>query len=212
MNTLTEPRRTGAYLKSEAPGTRSRESIAINATAGKLVVGTVLALITAANAGIATAASGNTGNGTLTGITVGNEAITGSYTVTVTAAATNAGDFVVADPFGAEVGTGTVGQAFSGGGIAFTLGDGSTDFAVGDAFTIAVNAGIGEYVAYDDDGSNDGRRTAAGILYAAVDATHQDAPAVAHVRDCEVYADELTGLDDAAVADLLALGIVVRGL
>lgn len=210
MNTQTEARRTGAYLMSEASGTRSRENIVINATAGKLLPGTVLAKLTATNAGSASAVSGNTGNGTVSGITVSNAAITGTYRVTITAAATNGGAFKVTDPFNAEVGTGTVGAAFSGGGIGFTLGDGSTDFAVGDAFTIAVNAGLGEYVAYDDDGSNDGRRTASAILYAAVDATEQDVPAVAHVRDCEVDANELTGLDDAARADLLALGVIVR--
>lgn len=212
MSTLTEPRRTGAYLVSEAPGTRSREAIVINATAGNLPVGTLLAKLTDANAGTASAVAGNTGNGTISGISVGNEAITGTYRVEITAAAANGGSFEVSDPNGTVIGTGTVGTAFSASGLAFTLGDGSTDFIVGDAFTVAVNAGLGEYVPYDDDGANDGRRTAAGILYAAVDATSQDAPAVAHVRDCEVDANELEGLDDSAVADLLALGIIVRGL
>lgn len=210
--TLTEPRRTGAYLISEANGSYSRESIIVNATAGRLEPGTLLAKLTAANAGTASAVGGNTGNGTVTGITVNNAAITGTYRVQITTAATNAGNFTVTNPVGAEVGIGTVGAAFSGGGISFTLGDGSTDFVVGDAFNISVNAGLGEYVAYDDDGANDGRRTASAILYAAVDATEQDAPAVGHVRACEVDATELTGLDAAAVADLLALGIIVRGL
>lgn len=212
MSTLTEPRRTGAYLVSEAPGTRSREAIVVNATAGNLPAGTLLAKLTAANAGTASAVAGNTGNGTISGITVGNDAITGTYRVEITAAAADGGSFEVSDPNGTVIGTGAVGTAFSASGLAFTLGDGSTDFIVGDAFIVAVNAGLGEYVPYDDDGANDGRRTAAGILYAAVDATSQDAPAVAHVRDCEVDANELEGLDDNAVADLLALGIIVRGL
>lgn len=208
--TLTEARRTGAYLLSEANGTRSREAITINARAGRLAVGTILALITAANAATATAKVGNTGAGVMGAITVGNAAITGNYTLAVTAEESGKGAFSLVDPNGDTVGTGTVGTAFSGGGLSFTLADGTPDFKVGDAFTIAVNAGIGEYVAYDDDGTNDGRRTAAGILYAAVDASEQDAPAVAHVRDCEVDANELTGLDAAARSDLLALGIVVR--
>ena len=42
------------------------------------------------------------------------------------------------DPTGARVGTGTVGQPFTGGGLTFTLSDGSTDFAVGDGFILAV--------------------------------------------------------------------------
>lgn len=212
IRTLTEPRRTGAYLISEANGTYSRDEIVVNATAGRLEPGTLLAKLTAANAGSASAVAGNTGNGTVTGITVTNAAITGTYRVQVTAAATNGGTIAVTDPNGDQVGIGAVGTAFTGGGITFTLGDGSTDFAVGDAFNIAVNAGLGEYVPYDDDGANDGRRTASAILYAAVDAERQDVPAVAHVRDCEVDANELTGLDAAGVADLAALGIIVRGL
>lgn len=74
----------------------------------------------------------------------------------------------------------------------------------------------GNYAAYDNTAS-DGTQTAAGILYAAVDATSADAPGVALVRDCEVigdaldYASGVSGGDEtAAVADLLALGIIVR--
>lgn len=202
--------RTGEFLLSEANGARSRAAIRINAGAGKLAAGTLLALLTAANAGIATADAGNTGNGTMGTITVGNDALTGTYVLTITAAEANAGTFALVDPFGATVGTGTVGVAFSAGGLAFTLADGATDFAVDDVFTIAVNAGIGEWVAYDDDGANDGRRAATGVLYAAVDATEADATGVAIVRDAEVIASKLIGSDDAGIADLLALGIVTR--
>jgi hypothetical protein len=210
MTVLTQRPKAGAHIISEANGTLSRERIVVNATAGILAAGTVLAALTAANAATATAAGGNTGNGTVSAITIANDAITGNYTIEITAAAANAGDFVVTDPFGTEVGTGTVGVAFTGGGVAFTLGDGSTDFEVGDAFTLAVNAGVGEYVAYDNDGTDDGRRAASAILYAEVDATTEDAPGVAHVRMCEVNGAELTGLDDDAVADLRQLGIIVR--
>ncbi|MDP3978336.1 MAG: head decoration protein [Pseudomonas sp.] len=202
--------RTGEFLFSEANGGRSREAVRINAGAGKLVAGTLLALLTAANAGIATADGGNTGNGTMGAITVGNDALTGTYVLTITEAAADAGTFSLVDPFGAVVGTGTVGVAFSGGGLAFTLADGATDFAVDDVFTIAVNAGIGEWVAYDDDGANDGRRAATGVLYAAVDATEADATGVAIVRDAEVITSKVVGLDAAGIVDLLALGIVTR--
>lgn len=210
MTILTQGNRTAEFLLSEANGARSREAIVVNAAAGKLAAGTLLAKITAANAATPSAAGGNTGNGTLGAVTVGNEAITGTYVLTITAAAANGGTFSVVDPNGAAVGDGAVGQAFAAGGLAFTLADGSTDFAEGDAFTIVVNAGIGEWVAYDDDGTNDGRRAATGILYAAVDATLADANAVAIVRDAEVVVAKLTGLDANGQADLLALGIVGR--
>lgn len=210
MSVKTEPRRAGDFILSEAGGTRSREAIVINATAGQLSAGTLLAKITAANAANATAKAGNTGNGTMGSVTVGNAAITGTYVLTITAAEANAGDFSVLDPNGVVIGTGSVGDAFSAGGLSFTLADGATDFIVGDGFNIAVNAGIGEWVAYDDDGANDGRRAATGILYGNVDATSADARAVAIVRDAEVIESLLAGLDAAGKADLLALGIIAR--
>jgi len=68
----------------------------------------------------------------------------------------------------------------------------------------------GKWVAYDPAGADDGRRTAAGILYAAADATAGDVKALAHVADCEVREEELTRLDPEAVADLNARQIAVR--
>ena len=212
MNTkYTEGRHPGEHIVSEANGSRSREQIVINAGAGKLVAGTVLGKRTSANsAGSASAGGGNTGNGVFGTVTATNDAITGTYVVTITETADNAGVFDVVDPNGDTIGTGNVAEVFSAEGISFTIADGSTDFEVGDTWTIAVVAGLGEWVAYDDDGTDDGRRVASGVLYAGVDATLEDANAVAHVRDCEVMESALTGLDANGKADLLALGIICR--
>lgn len=210
MTTLHESNHTGEFLLSEANGNRSRDTAVINATAGKLVSGTILAVLTAANAGTVTAVPGNTGNGTFGSVTVDSEAITGTYSVVITEAAAGAGVFTVTDPTGSVVGSGEVAVAFAAGGLSFTIAAGATDFAEGDGWTIAVKAGLGELVPYDDDGTDDGRRTATAILYTAVDATESDAAAAVIVRDAEVAAARLTGLDDAARADLLALGIIVR--
>ncbi|MDP3848619.1 MAG: head decoration protein [Pseudomonas sp.] len=200
----------GEFLLSEANGTRSREEVVISAGSGKVAAGTLIAKITSANAAVPTAKAGNVGNGVLGSFTVGSPAITGAYAVTITEAAANGGKFALANPEGYEVGTGTVGVAFTGGGLTFTLADGTADFAVNDGFTIAVNANLGEWAPYDDDGVNDGRRAAAGILFAPVDATTNDIRAVAVLRDAEVIERLLTGLDAAGRADLFALGIVVR--
>jgi len=209
MPILNEQNHTGEFLLSEANGYRSRETITVNATAGKLAAGTLMALITAANAGVVTAGT-NTGNGAFGAVTVGNAAITGSYKVTITEAVAAAGNFSVTDPNGDVVAAGSVGTLFNAGGLSFTIADGSADFIVGDSWTIAVNAGIGECVPYDDDGANDGRRAATSILYQAVDATTEDVRATAVVRDAEVASARLTGLDAAGTADLRALGIIVR--
>lgn len=211
---LNEGKHTAEYLLSEANGTRSRDAIVIAAGSGKLEAGTVLAKITSTNAATATASSGNDSTASFGTITVSNTANTGTYTLTVTAAAdgSDPAEFTVTAPSGATA-TGVTGAVFTGLGLSFTLTDGLTTgaVAVNDAWSIAVQAGIGQCVPYDDDGTNDGRRTATGILYAEVDASGaEDVNAVAITRDCEVIESELTGLDAAAKADLLALGIICR--
>jgi hypothetical protein len=86
------------------------------------------------------AQAGNTGNGTFAATpTITAGAKEGTYRVEITAAASNAGTFAVEDPEGNLVGIGTVAVAFSQGGVAFTLQDGATDFAVNDGFTFAVS-------------------------------------------------------------------------
>lgn len=210
MSIKTEGVHAGEFLLSEANGERSRANITISAGSGILAAGTLLAMLTAANALISTAQAGNTGNGTVGSASVTTAAITGTYVLEITSTAANGGQFEVTNPVGVVVGVGTVGTAFTGGGISFTLADGSTDFAVGDGFTLAVKAGLGEYTPYDDDGTDDGRRTAGAILYAGVDATENDILAAAIVRDAEVIERLLTGLDAAGKADLAALGIEVR--
>nr|WP_256834491.1 head decoration protein [Pseudomonas oleovorans] len=206
----TEGVYTGEFLLSEANGTRSREEVVIAAGSGILKAGTLIALITAANALTPTANAGNTGNGTIGSVTVTSAAYSGAYTLTIIEAVANGGKFELRSPGDNLVGEGTVGQAFTGGGLTFTLSDGATDFAEGDGFTLTVLANLGEYTAYDDDGTDDGRRAASGILFASVDATVNDVRAVGVMRDAEVIERLLTGLDANGRADLLAKGIVIR--
>ncbi|HCF7389619.1 TPA: head decoration protein, partial [Pseudomonas aeruginosa] len=156
------------------------------------------------------AAAGNTGDGTVGATVVTSAAISGTYVLEITEAGANGGKFEVVDPQGRQVGTGQVGQAFTGGGIGFTLSDGAADFVVGDRFNLQVLAGLGEWTPYDDDGADDGRRAAGGILFGPVDATDTDVKAVAVVRDAEVIVSLLTGLDAAGEADLKALGLILR--
>jgi hypothetical protein len=107
-----------------------------NASSGKPIGG----VEAAAELGAATAAAvaGNTGNGTMGTVTVGAGAKAGVYVLTCIEPGTNAGKFLLQDPDGIAVGVVTVAAAFSAGGLGFTLADGSTDFASGDAFTITV--------------------------------------------------------------------------
>lgn len=89
-------------------------------------------------AGSVAAFGTNTGNGTMGAITVTAGAKLGTYTLEIIEPGANTGTFMVSDPDGVLIGHGVVGSAFSAGGIAFTLADGSTDFVSGDGFTFAV--------------------------------------------------------------------------
>ena len=104
-------------------------------------IGTVLGKTLVSGSATATAGT-NTGNGTMGTITVSGTAEIGTYSLRITKAAANAGDFVVVNPSGVVVGNGTVAVAYSSAGLAFTLADGATDFVVGDTFSIAVTGTV----------------------------------------------------------------------
>lgn len=104
-------------------------------------IGTVLGKTLVSGSATATAGT-NTGNGTMGTITVGGTAEIGTYTLRISKAAANAGDFVVVNPSGNVIGNGTVAVAYNAGGLAFTLADGATDFVVGDTFTISVTGTV----------------------------------------------------------------------
>lgn len=104
-------------------------------------IGTVLGKTLVSGSATATAGT-NTGNGTMGTVTVSGTAEVGTYTLRISKAASNAGDFVVVNPSGNVIGNGTVAVAYSAGGLAFTLADGATDFVVGDTFTIAVTGTV----------------------------------------------------------------------
>ncbi len=112
---LTEAQRTGAFILSEASGTRSREEVTVAAAAAALVAGTVMGKITAS----------------------------------------------------------------------------------------------GKYVAYSN-GAADGSEVAAGVLYAGVADSAADQKAVILARDAEVSGIRLIGSDAPGIADLKAIGIIVR--
>ncbi|MGZ5615632.1 MAG: head decoration protein [Methylobacter sp.] len=214
MATLTEGRHAGEFLVSECDeGFISREAITI--ASGKLVVGAVLGRIETGSA-TAAATAGNTGNGVMGAITEHQGIQAGNYVLTIKKAVANAGDFQVVSPQGHVVGIGSVGAAFNGGGLAFTLADGSTDFIVGDSFVINVAEGSKEYVEHNP-AAIDGSEKAVGILFDAVDATLSAQPGVAIVRMAEVNGDEITwktGISApakaAGIESLKALSVIVR--
>jgi hypothetical protein len=82
-----------------------------------------------------------TGNGTMTSVTVqSGVTVTETITATLVTAAANGGVFFVSGSVSGPLGLATVGVAFVSGQISFTINDGSTDFVLNDAFTVATTA------------------------------------------------------------------------
>lgn len=79
-----------------------------------------------------------TGNGTMTGLTVSRTAPAEVWTITLKTAVANAGVFSVVGSVSGAKADATVGVAYDNGFVAFTINDGSTDFIVGDHFTVTV--------------------------------------------------------------------------
>ena len=164
-------------------------------------------------AGTASSVTG-TGNGTLTLYRTMEGVQPGTYSLACTAAAANAGTFSVTAPDGTALAAATVGTRYTNAGLDFKLNDGSTDFIVGDTFTIAVTRGK---VKGWDPSNTDGSGTVAGILWDAADASSTDKKGVAITRDAEVnFAELLWDADvdaaekETARAQLAALGIIAR--
>jgi hypothetical protein len=86
----------------------------------------------------ASAESGNAGTGTIGTVAI-NGAAAGDYSVEFTSA--TAFEVTGPSPATTVIGAGTVGEAFTGGGLSFTVTAGGTAFVADDAFTITVGAG-----------------------------------------------------------------------
>jgi len=129
--------------------------------AGAILEGTLLARRLVETDVTVAADSGNTGDGTVTDVTVQGGSVipqVGGYALTCTAAATNGGTFQLVGPDGNLIANELVMDAGSGnattfqtGGLEFTITDGDDDFVVGDEFTLTV-ATDGDMVLFATDG------------------------------------------------------------
>ena len=185
MASNAEGKHRAEFVQSLANNNRSIENITIksgqNVAAGEVLSKELTGAATSA------AAAGNTGNGTMGSVTVGDQAKVGDYILTIVEPGSNVGDFTLADPNGVQVGTGDVAGAFSG-EISFTLADGGTDFAAGDSFTISVTLTSEVYTALPNDASEE----AVAIALDNYDATSAAKDGAAVVRDAEVNDAEFT--------------------
>lgn len=215
---------SGKALPNAVVGTpyRSREinfTIADGAT--DFIVGDSFTFVVSTTAPLVV----GTGNGTVSAITLGHDAKPGNYRLEITAAITNGGEFKLAGPDGDIVEVGFIvagaGGTFVGANkrqINLTVTEGSTDFAVGDAFNILVFNELngGKAVAWDPT-AVDGRDDVAGVLYDNVDASSADKVGVIVARHAEVRKDDLqwagaitAAQKESAYLDLAKLGIIAR--
>lgn len=212
MPELIEGPHKAEFIVSEANGTLSRENITV-LSGQNLKPGHILGKILDGSA-TGEAVAGNTGNGTISAVSVDTSAKKGVYALTCIETASNGGIFSVEDPDGVTIGTAIVGTPFEG-PIEFTISDGATDFAAGDRFTVNVE-GIEKHKEYNP-ANTDGSQVAVAILIDYADATEADIHGIAIVRHAEVNAGELvwfTGATDnqkdAGLDYLTARDIIAR--
>ena len=212
MTALTEGQHPGEFVQSLAPGNRSVEKVTIK-TAETLVPGEVLARELTAATVTSAAGAGNTGDGVMGTITPSALAREGVYQLIVEGGSTGVEAFVVYDPDGVAIGKGAVGSAFSAGGLAFTLADGSQDFVVGDRIVITVTQATEVWKALP----NDGTLPAEGISWGEYGSASATVAGAIVARDAEVNDAELTwptGISaankDLAKTQLATRGIIVR--
>jgi len=212
MTVFTEGRHAVEGLMSEAAGQRSRDAVTILSGAGVLKPGTVLGCIIKGAGTAAAKAGGNTGDASISAVTLGAGAKVGVYMVRHTAAT----KFDVFDPDGFKIKSGSTGVAYAD-DLGFTITAGSTPMVADDGFDITVAPGSKRYVASPATGS-DGSEVAAAILMYEVDATSADAEVAAITRDAEwnvntlAYAASVDDADKRAAkhVQLAAVGIIVR--
>lgn len=222
--TIIETIHAGAFIVSEAPGFQSRET-AVIAASQTIVAGQVLGK-TAVVAGVTSSSAadaGNTGDGAMTlDVTtpVAANAKNGVYRAVCIEPATDGGTFAVLDPDGVEIGRYVVGAPAFNNQVKFVIADGLTDFAAGDAFSIAVGieSVTDEQFKALDLSATDGVQNATAIaVYAATTGVGETKKIAILSRNAEVRAADLSWPDGittvqkaAAIEQLGALGIVLR--
>lgn len=203
MSTLTQGERPYDFLLYDEESL-SRDSVTVASGSGALASGAVLGRVFTA---VVAKVSG-TGNGNAAGasVTFGRDAQVGVYTLTCTAASTDAGTFSVVAPDGTRLADLTVASAYTSTHINLTIPDGSTDWGSGAVITVTTTAKVKPYNA----GGTDGSQTAVGLLCDAVDATSADQSAVMITRLAEVSASKLGSVTDMARAQLANRMIIFR--
>lgn len=198
-----EKNRTAEFLLSEAHGQRSRENATLSPTTVALQAGQLLTLSGAGSATVAPKTGGNTGNGTISAVTIKSSGKAGAYRAVFTAPT----KFSVIDPDGHDLVDGKTGTAYAT-DLGFTITAGATAFAIDDEFVITVAPALGKYAPYDP--TKAATAPASAVLYDNVPASEVENYVVVIRRDAEISADLLIGLDATSRNALAEEGLIVR--
>lgn len=203
----------GIALPNGAVGTayRTPDISFLVSSAGTMTIGDSYTVVVTAGG---TPVLVGTGTGVVSGLSLGPDAQRGTYRVQLLATSATA-ELEVTAPDGSKLKRGQVATAYTSNHINFTLSNAGT-MTSGDYFNVIVAAGSGKYVAVAPT-TFDGRHRAAGVLWAAVDASAGDTKGAATVRGPVVHEAAALGwgtLTSSQIADgrsqLLAIGIVTR--
>ena len=142
MGALTEGQHAGEFIMEERGGigAPSRENITV-LSGQSLYAGSVIGRKRFGVGKMAIPTVTGTGNGLMSAVFPGQEVQVGTYTITCSVAATNAGTFTVTNPAGKALPTAAVGTSYTSREVNFLISDGSTDFIVGDSFALVVGTG-----------------------------------------------------------------------
>lgn len=205
----------GTTLPNGAVGTAyvSTHASFLISSAGTMTIGDSYALTVTASG---TPAIVGTGTGLMSAISLGPDAQNGGYRVNILATSAT-GEFEVIAPDGTKLKRGQIATAYSSSHISFTIANGGT-MTAGDYYNIVVAkpaAGSDKFTALAPTTYN-GSHIAAGVLYAAVDATSADKACVVSVRNTKCNTNELvwptlgTAAKATATAQLAAKGITLH--
>ncbi|MDE8344638.1 MAG: head decoration protein [Acidocella sp.] len=206
----------GAFMISEANGDLSKDTGYMDNSTGSDVLFEGGLVIVQATAGVVTSTAGtNTGTGTVGSLSVLNPSELGAYKLTATSATV----FNVTAPSGDVIGNATVGVAFAGPQVGFTITAGGTAFVAGDSFTLNVTEQTGAWQSW----TGGTITTPIGILYNRVWVEAGNFRKIAVVRrNAEVNQSELqwdpavsgsgsfATLQATAIAALATSGIIAR--